>query len=273
MHYKDILIDGKKIHYRDEGSGRTLVLLHGFMGSLESWNTYLLLYMREMRVILIDLPGHGKSDVFDDVHTMEFMASTVKAVLDHLEVKECVMIGHSMGGYVTLAFAERYSHMLRGFGLLHSHALPDNETGKENRYRACRLVEESRAKYIVSFIPELFAEKRRIHLQQEIKELQELSLETSNEGIIAAQKGMALRPSRTRVLQNATVPVLFVFGGEDSRISIELGVSQAMLAQHSEITILSNVGHMSPVEEPMIIKERIRGFVGQCFLNYYSGKE
>ena len=273
MYHREILIDGKKIHYRDEGAGRTLVLLHGFMNSLEVWNTYLLLYMREMRVILIDLPGHGKSDVFDEKHTMEFMASTVKAVLDHLEIRECVMVGHSMGGYVTLAFAEQYPHVLRGFGLVHSHALPDSEEGRANRERACKLIKESRAKYIVGFIPELFAKNQRIHLQQEIKELQELSLETSDEGIIAAQKGMASRPGRTEVLSNATVPVLFILGGEDYRIPVELGASQAMLAKHAEITILSDVGHMSLIETPKMIKERIRGFVNQCFLNYYSGKE
>lgn len=266
MYHKELLIDGKRIHYRDEGEGKVLVLLHGFMNSLEVWNTYLLHYMREMRVILIDLPGHGKSDNFEEVHTMDFMASTVKAVLDHLEITQCVMLGHSMGGYVTLAFAEKYSQMLKGFGLVHSHALADDETGKSNRYRACNLVKESRAAYIVKFIPELFAEHQRLALRQEIKDLQDLSLETSTEGIIAAQKGMAERPTRIHVLQNAEIPILFIFGGEDSRISIELGVSQAMSAKHAEITILSDVGHMSLIERPKVIRERIRCFLHQCFI-------
>ena len=266
MFYKEIRIGDKKIHYRDEGEGNVLVLLHGFMNSLEVWSTYLLCYMRGMRVILIDLPGHGNSDTFGEVHTMDFMASIVKSVLDHLEIEQCVMVGHSMGGYVTLAFAEKYSYMLKGFGLVHSHALSDDETSKNNRKRACELVKQSRAKYIISFFSELFAESRRIHLQQEIKEMQELSLGTTIEGVIATQKGMAERPSRTAVLRDAKVPVLFVFGGEDPKIPVELGVSQAMLASHAEITFLSDVGHMSFVEEPMIMKERIKGFVNQCYL-------
>ena len=96
------------------------------MNSLEIWASYTYSYMRDMRVIAIDLPGHGKSDIFGEVHTMDFMAETVKAVLDAVKVEQCVMLGHSMGGYVTLAFAEKYPYMLRGFGLLHSQAMADS---------------------------------------------------------------------------------------------------------------------------------------------------
>ena len=100
------------IHYRDEGRehSKTLVLLHGFLQSQDTWSPYILSYMRTMRVIAIDLPGHGYSDNFGDVNTMEMMADAVKAVLDELDIEQCVLVGHSLGGYVALAFADRYPY-------------------------------------------------------------------------------------------------------------------------------------------------------------------
>ena len=263
-----IAFQGRILRYRDEDREypQTLVLLHGFMQNLDVWTPYTLALMRQMRIITIDLPGHGYSAIYGDTHTMEFMAEAVKAVLNDAGVKQCVMVGHSMGGYVTLAFADKYPEMLRGFGLLHSHALADSEVIRERRIDDCQQAVENRAEYVLRFIPNLFDECNRERLVQEIKDLTDLSINTQTESIVAAQRGMSLRPSRIHVLQNANVPVLFVYGKNDSRLPLEIAVSQAMLPQHAEILLLDHVGHMSHIECSEYVKSRIKNFVDVCYL-------
>lgn len=265
--HKVILFENKEIHYWEEGCGKaeTLVLLHGFLQSLDVWSSIMLSYMRTMHVVTIDLPGHGHSATYSDVHTMDFMADAVKAVLDIIGVEKCTMVGHSLGGYVALAFADSYGYMLNGLGLLHSHALADDEQKQRQRDELCRQVHTNRAGFIVDFITNLFDESKRTLLASEIRELRDQCLETREEGILAAQRGMKARPSRVKTLARATCPVLFVYGKNDRRIPIELGLSQAMLPQRSEVLLLDNVAHMSFIEEKKYLKFRLYNFVHQCY--------
>lgn len=265
--HKVILFDDKEIHYRDEGREYepTLVLLHGFLQNQNVWSSFVLTYMRYMRVITIDLPGHGYSSTYSDVHTMDFMANAVKAVLDEVGVERCVMAGHSMGGYVALAFANQYRYMLNGLALLHSHAMADDAEKRAQREEVCRQVRQNRAGFIVDFITNLFDESKREYLAQDIKELRDQCLECREEGIVAAQRGMRLRTSRITTLAQLDVPVLFVYGKNDTRIPIEMGLSQAMVPRRSEVVLLDGVAHMSFMEERDYIKQRLSDFVHQCF--------
>lgn len=266
--HRTIVYQGHTLHYRDEGRehAQTLVLLHGYLQNLDIWSSYILTYMRTMRVITIDLPGHGYSECFGEEHSMELMARTVKAVLDDACVEQSVMVGHSMGGYVALAFAELYPHHLRGLGLINSHALADTEDAVERRLDICEQVVKNRASHIVSFIPPLFDDSRRVALAQEIKDLQDQCLETKEESIIAAQCGMASRPSRTHVIEHLEVPILFIIGKNDPRIPCELALAQAMLAHYGEIMVLDKVAHMAHLEEREYVKPRLRNFVQTCYL-------
>lgn len=265
--HRTIMVDGHMVHYRDEGRNnkKTLVLLHGFLQNLDVWSPYVLSYMHDFRVITIDLPGHGHTDSFGEVHSMDFMARMVKTVLDETGVNQCVMLGHSMGGYVALAFAEHYPYSLRGLGLINSHALSDSESHRESRLAVCSQVKENRASYIVNFVPTLFDDSNRAALSQDIKDLQDQCLETRTEAIIAAQKGMMNRPSRISVLQQLEIPVLFIYGKNDNRIPLEIAISQAMIPHHAEILLLDHVGHMSFLENRDYLKPRIKNFVDTCY--------
>lgn len=260
------MFENRELHYRDEGreNAETLVLLHGFLQSLDVWSSFTLSYMRHMRVIAIDLPGHGYSSTFYDVHTMDFMANAVKAVLDEAGVERCTMAGHSLGGYVALAFASHYNYMLNGLALLHSHAMADDETKRRQRDEVCRQVHINRASFIVDFITNLFDESKREYLASDIKELRDQCLETREAGILAAQRGMKLRTSRIQTLANLQVPVLFVYGKNDKRIPIEVGLSQATIPHRSEVLLLDGVSHMSFMEERDYVKQRLSDFVHQC---------
>jgi len=128
------------INFEAYGSGEVLVLLHGFTESLKIWYDFKDKLAKKFHVILIDLPGHGMSSIINEVHSMELMADSVKAVIDHLRISSAVMVGHSMGGYVSLAFARKYSSLLKGMGLFHSTSLADSDENKEARERAIAII-------------------------------------------------------------------------------------------------------------------------------------
>lgn len=265
--HRTLTVDGRTVHYRDENrnSTQTLVLLHGLLQNLDVWSSYVLSYMHRLRVITIDLPGHGWSDSFCDVHTTDFMARIVKEVLNACGVERCVMAGHSLGGYVALAYAEKYPYSLCGLSLINSHAMADNEMQRARREEVCSRVEENRAGYVLDFIPSLFDASRRLSLSKDIKELTDQCLEVPAASIIAAQRGMAQRPSRIGVLQHLDVPVYFIYGKNDPRIPVEVAVTQTLLPRRAEALMLSDVAHMAFLEEREYIKPRLLDFVTRCY--------
>ena len=99
--YKNI-----SIRFREEGEGEPIILLHGYLESLNIWDEFLEELSKRFRVVSIDLLGHGKTGNIGQIHTMDMMADAVNFVLVHLDISKCTMIGHSMGGYVTLAFLQ-----------------------------------------------------------------------------------------------------------------------------------------------------------------------
>ena len=260
-----INFQNKRIHYNSEGHGKPIVLLHGFLESLNIWKSFSTNLSSDYRIISIDLPGHGKSSSKTEIQSMDLMADSVKAVLDHLRIQTCVLIGHSMGGYVTLAFAEKYPEALNGYGLFHSHAGADTKEAKTNRKRTIQLVEKNRLGFIQLFIPDLFALTNCKKFHKAIEKLKKQAGDTSKTGIIAALKGMKERPDRTHVLKATQHPVLFILGQEDTRIPLDVALKQASLAQRCEIHILKDVGHMGYIEDYEYTLNTIKYFAKKCF--------
>jgi pimeloyl-ACP methyl ester carboxylesterase len=260
-----ILHKSKKIHFRDQGEGNTIVLLHGFLENMGMWNYYVKKLSAKYRIITIDLPGFGKSDCLGRVHLMEQMASVVNKVLKNREVKKCVMLGHSMGGYVTLAFASKFPGKLKGFGLLHSHAMADTAEAKLNRNRAIEIVNSDKRHFIFNFFPELFAPENVEKHQKEIQKLYADAVRTSPRSIVAALEGMKYRFDRLNVLVKSKVPVLFVLGKKDSRIPLQKTLDQATLPSTSEILVLDKVGHMGHIEARKKVLKTIESFASKSF--------
>lgn len=254
--------NNSNIHFTVSGKGKTVVLLHGFTESLEIWNYFAEKLSEQFQVVCIDLPGHGKSDCISDVHTMDDMAEVVKAVLEGHNVETSVMIGHSMGGYVTLAFAEKYPGSLKGFGLFHSSAFPDTEEGRMKRSRAIEIIRKNHHSYLTGFIPDLFTVENRETFSDEVENLIKTAKQMSKEAVIAAQEGMKVRPERLYVLKNATCPVLFIAGHKDSRIPFEKTAEQVSLPTETHVLLLREVAHMGYIEA----KIETFHFIS-CFLN------
>jgi pimeloyl-ACP methyl ester carboxylesterase len=248
------------LHYHISGKGPAIVLLHGFLESGEIWKNFVRRLSASFQVITIDLPGHGGSESLSPVNTMDDMAEAVRQVLKSIKVKTCLMAGHSMGGYVTLAYAEKYPRTLKGFVLFHSQAGADSPEARSNRERTITLVNKDHHGFIKNFIPDLFDPANMKKFGREIETLKELADETPKEGIIAALEGMKNRPDRQHVLMNAKVPVLFIIGKNDKRIPMEVVIPQTLLPEHSEVLLLDHVGHMGFIESSGKTFASIKGF-------------
>lgn len=261
---KQYQFNNKSIHYKLSGSGETLVLLHGYLESLEMWTEHQAFLSNKYQVISIDLPGHGKTDNFKEVHTMPFMADLVYSILKKENIEKCVMIGHSMGGYATLAFAEKYPHLLKGIGLFHSHASADTEDAKRNRERTIELIKQDKGHFINQFIPSLFAPDNEEKFAKQIEIQIKMANAMPKESVIAAMAGMKERVSTVDILMDAKVPVLFIAGKHDSRIPLEKTLAQAALPTTSQVLILGDAGHMSWKEEQDKTMVALDGFMQLC---------
>ena len=260
-----ILYNDKEINYTDSGKGNTLVFLHGFTETLNMWKAFSKKLSEQFRVVCIDLPGHGQSECIDEVHSMELMADVTKHVLDKLSVNECVVIGHSMGGYVALSFTRKYGKLLKGLGLFHSSAASDTEQAKEGRMRAVEVIKKNHVDFLLNFIPDLFAPENRDKFKKEIELLLVEAKKIPVEGIIAALLGMKDRPESTDVLEKIKQPVMFIAGHKDSRIPLKAVQTQLTLPETSYSLLLKNSGHMGYIEKKEKTLQFVNDFANACF--------
>ena len=201
------------------------------------------------RVITIDLPGHGKSECIGYVHSMDEMAEVVKAVVQNLGLRKIYLVGHSMGGYVGLAYAERYPDDLRSLVLYQSTSRADSREGKKGRDRAIALVKERASSFVRQSIPMLFRPVNRTKFRAQINEVKALALETPVQGVIAALSGMRDRPNRELLLKFPPYPVHIIAGEKDPRIPLKDLEEQAAISEFVHLHVLKGCGHMSYVED------------------------
>ncbi len=258
-----------KISYQVKGKGRAIVLLHGFLESSQIWSDYAQKLSKVYKVILIDLPGHGKSECFGYVHRMELMAQSVKAVLDSLHLRRYIMVGHSMGGYVALAFAEFYSENLKGIVLFHSTALPDTREKKRDRDKAIEFVKKNPETYAKEATKKLFAPLNLHLFSDKVAFAQSISMCTTQQGIICALEGMKVRKNREAVLKTARYPVLFIAGKLDTTIAFDRIKPLFSLAKNTYTQTLESSGHMGFFEAETETVKATKKFARVCF---YSNK-
>lgn len=245
-------IQFKKINIRfsDKGKGIPVVLLHGYLESLNIWDDFSSLLTQHCRVIRIDLPGHGGSGIIGETHTMELIAESVKAVMDHLKLDKVYLIGHSLGGYVTLAFLELFPERLNGFSLFHAHPLSDTPETIVKREREINLVLEGRKDMICNVnIPNAFANDNLDKLKEEVEFAKEIARQTPDKGIVATLNGMMVRPDRRKILAGTSSPFLWILGKKDNYIPYETIIEKVGLPGNGKLVTLENSGHQGFMEE------------------------
>ncbi len=243
---KQILFKNTNISYSDTGKGATIVLLHGFLENKGMWDFYISEFAKKNRVITIDLLGHGETECLSYVQTMEDNADAVHAVLAELRIRKAIFVGHSMGGYIALAFAELYPDTIKGLVLLNSTAKADSAERKINRDRAIIAVKQSFVNFISLSIANLFSEANRERLSSEIEKVKKEALKTPLQGIVASLEGMKIRQDREVLLHLTPCPKLLILGEKDPVLNYEETKEQIENTAVKLVTFPD--GHMSHIE-------------------------
>jgi pimeloyl-ACP methyl ester carboxylesterase len=243
---KDILYKNTKISYSDTGKGTAIVLLHGFLENKTMWQDFIPELSLKNRIITIDLLGHGETECLGYVHSMEDNADVVHEVLSSLRIRKAILVGHSMGGYVALAFAELYPDYMKGLFLLNSTSRADSYERQTNRDRAVVCVKQNYGAFVSMSIANLFAEDNRERLAGEIEKVKEQALKTPLQGIVAALEGMKIRKDREVILHFAPYPMQLVLGKKDGVLIYEDSLDQ-IEGTKVELTTFPD-GHMSHIE-------------------------
>lgn len=250
MHTDFITYKTANISYRVVGKGNPVLLIHGFAEDGEVWKNQIDFLKDYYLLIIPHLPGSGLSAFNNQLNAIDDYAEAIKAILDKEKITNCIVIGHSLGGYITLAFAEKYPLLLKAFGLFHSTAFADTEEKKQIRLKAIDFINTNGVyNFIKSTTNNLFADPfKKDHLEQ-IEALIEQGKNFTPQALTQYYRAMIARPDRKHVLKNSIKPVLFIIGEKDNIIPLQSSLHQCHLPSQSHINILANSGHMGMWEE------------------------
>lgn len=240
------------LNFERKGNGKeTLVLLHGFMENLTIWNDLEPYLSDHFSLLKIDLPGHGRSEILAEVQTMELMAEEVKKVLDHEHLEKIHLLGHSMGGYVSLQLADLYPEYLKSLTLFFSTYFPDDAEKKEQRRKSYRVIQDAFPHYARAGVPNLFNPNERDILEGKIEKALDIALSMNPLGALASVKGMVDRTDKKHVVENMDAKILVLAGKHDSAVKTQLLIDSLPDRTNIKSYIL-DCGHNGHWEKPEI---------------------
>ena len=248
-----------KIAYSVKGKGRAILLIHGFLGAKEIWQELEIRLAKNFKVISIDLPGHGQSDCIGYVHDMELLAECCNSLLKYLSIRKAIVVGHSLGGYVSLAFGEKFPDSVLGLMLVNSTAKGDSDNRKKSRNQLIRMVKKDRLKLLGSLVPSFFNIKNRKTTWQ-IKRYLKMAQNCSEQSIIAAAEGMKNRREREIVLKFAPYPYHYIIGAHDSVLDSTQLIKETKIGSNGSYSLLEDASHMSLVERKEEVFRAIKSF-------------
>lgn len=250
---------GVPIFYSDSGKGQVIVLLHGFLEDHSMWNNITPELIKKNRVIVIDLLGHGKTGCLGYVHTMENMAEAVYSVLKHLKLRKYIFIGHSMGGYVALAFTKLYPESIKGLCLLNSTYEEDDKERKQLRARANKMVQTNYENMVRMSFANLFSAESKITHTVAYNSALKIALKTPVQGYMAANEGMRLREDSSVLFANSSFKKIVLLGEKDTILNTENML--IFTNKHAIETHVFSEGHMSHIENETALIKKILHFV------------
>ena len=251
-------INVKPLNYSENGEGEVLCLLHGFLEDKSIWNPFIHLLANKYRVIAIDLPGHGKSELLHTENTMLDMARAVHDTLKSLGVESVNFIGHSMGGYVALAYADLFPKNVWGIVLLNSTPEADTEARKKLRKHGIKVARNNYEALISMSVVNLFTKNLREELRDEIAKTKEVALTTSPASYIACQNGMAARKDYSAMFKQGMFRKQIILGASDTLINAD-DLLEKFDSSSIDIHIL-NGGHMLHLENRQALENIFLNF-------------
>ena len=263
MTEKFIMAGETPMHVADTERGeQCVVLLHGYLESMLVWDEFVDLLKKDLRVITLDLPGHGVSMINGEVHTMEYLADCVALTMEALGIDKYSVVGHSMGGYVALAMLDKYAKHLENITLLSSTTSADSQEKCDRRRREIELIKAGKKNTLARLVPHVgFAAQNVNRLKDYIEDIRELILISEDEGVIAILGGMIERKSRGEQLRDSGIPHLFIFGRHDYYIPQEVADEMIEQDPNAKVVWLEESGHMGFYEEPEKCAEAILNMI------------
>lgn len=241
--------NGGIVDYKVYGNGKNIVFLHGFLEDDSIWNTAIEYFSASYKIFTINLPGNSKSSMPCDTFSMNMMADCVNEVLKNEQTSDALLIGHSMGGYVSLAFADRYFEKCKGIALINSTSYADSEQKQKDRDRAIKIIQNNKAIFINEAIPNLFAKNNLNRLKNEIEILKQNALQMPVAAITACLKGMKNRKDYSTRFAKSELPLLFMAGKHDNVIPFDKSIEQKNITAQTYFVEMQHSGHMSFLEE------------------------
>ena len=260
---KFLMAGDTPMHIADTERGeKCVVLLHGYLESMLVWDEFVELLKGSVRVVTLDLPGHGVSMVQGETHTMEYLAQCVALAMEALGIERYSVVGHSMGGYVALAMLDKYASRLESITLLSSTTSADSQEKCDRRRREIELIKAGKKNTLARLVPHAgFAPQNVKRFNDYIEDLRELILITEDEGVIAILGGMIERKSRGEELRDSGIPHLFIFGKHDYYIPNDVAEEMIATDGNARVVWLEESGHMGFYEEPEKCAEAIKSMV------------
>ena len=256
---KQVKFQDKSIAYTINGLGRAVVLIHGFGVNRSIWEKLEEGLAEEYTVVIPDLPGINFSDRLDK-GSMELYADAMFEIVHAEKLEKPVIIGHSMGGYITLALMEKHPDLASGFGLFHSSALADNEEKKAVRQKTATFIENHGSKAYMETAAANFVGDEESE-QELLAQVLKIASDFTPETMIQQTLAMMERPDRTDVLSSSKVPVLFIIGEDDKLMPKDVLLEQVSLPEKSQVTILKESGHLGMLEESEKSIEAMKQFL------------
>lgn len=259
---KSIIFKNAKISFSDVGKGTSVVLIHGFLENSTMWKNIVPQLSKKNRVICIDLLGHGKTDCLGYVHSMELFSEAIETVLKHLKIRKYILVGHSLGGYISLVISKNNPNRIKGLCLVNSTSNADDEERKKLRFRANKMAQNNFENLVKMSFSNLFGLESRTTFKEEINLALLEALKTPIQGYIAASEGMRIRPNRNHVLAENNFKKLIVVGENDPVLDVKTAIIEAKKT-NAELVILSG-GHMSHIENETALIELLIRFIKDC---------
>jgi len=259
---KSLTFKNANISFSDQGTGTAVILIHGFLENTTMWKNVIPEISKRNRVVTIDLLGHGETDCIGYMHTMELFAETIAAVLKKLRIRKCILVGHSLGGYIALAFAEKHPQKVKGLCLMNATSNEDTSERKALRLRANKMITSNFRNMVRMSFANLFGPKSKTIFKKEIELAISEALQTPMQGYIAAQEGMQLRTNRNHVLTENSFKKLLIIGKKDPVLDFETSLSEAEKT-NSAFVIFEN-GHMPHIENKLALNDALKEFMKIC---------
>ena len=248
------------VSYSTIGKGDAILFLHGFLGNKKVWTPFVNHFKPNYQIITIDLPGHGKTSIIEEEMTMEFSAKLIKQILDTEDILNVHVIGHSMGGYIGLAFAKLYPKTIKSLTLFNCTAYGDTKQKQADRLKAVRVFDMNPSIFIEEAIKNLFYKPNLTVFSKEVQKLTEMAKNTPTKGAQGSLMGMRIRYNHVDWLSKQKFPLHFIAGEYDNTIPFS-SIKEQVEITNANLTTLTNSGHMGFIEEEKTCIKAIEHFI------------